>query len=224
MLAHLGVLAYFGWKFSWVGLLLLAPVCWFLPIRFAWIYLGLIACNRLIWWVVLSQLENHAWFQFAVGTLVFIPVVATVLVSIARKSKIQVSAKIAAFAVMFAAPPAVTMLLAPYWFDAVHAKFVESAKQSAGGRLSCLFKYVEGGLPQTELSVRKLLLESTSYRGEYPGFYALLVIDNGSEVEYRYWSFGALAFIDVPATFEMSRLQPPCKPAPDPFAAMAIPE
>jgi hypothetical protein len=224
MLAHFGVIAYFIWNLSRVGLLLLAPICWLLPVRFAWIYLGLIVCNRLIWWAVLSRLEAEAWFHFALGTLIFAPVVATVLVSIARKSKMRLSIKLIAFAAMFATPPAIAMVGAPYWFDAVQAAFIGSAKASAGGRLYCVFKFVDDGLPPKDVSVRELLLEATYYRGEYSPFYALLIIDNGTDIESMYWSFRTLTFIDVPTTFALSRSKRPCKPTSDPFATRPTPE
>jgi hypothetical protein len=225
MLAHLGVLAYFGWKASWVGLLLLAPVCWFLPVRFAWLYLGLIVCNRLIWFAVLSQLETRMWLHFALGTLIFIPIVASYIVAsylvvTARKSKIRLRLKYAGLAAMFAAPVAVTLTLAPYWFDAVQTEFIESARAFAQGRLYCIVEPGDGDPRRTDVSIRELLGESTSFRGEFPRFYALLIIDAGPEM---YWSFSKLTFINVPPTFGPRRSKKPCTPVADPFAAVAPP-
>jgi hypothetical protein len=225
MLAHLGVFAWFGWKASWIGLLLLAPICLFVPVRFAGLYLGLLLSNRLIGFAVLSQLETRTWLGFAVGALVVLPIVASYLVAshqavTAGKSKFRLRLKYAGLAAMFGAPVAAALALAPYWFDAVQVEFNESARASAQGRRYCLVEPRDGDPRRTEAPIRELLRESASFRGEFPGFYALLIVDDGPEM---YWSFSKLTFINVPPTFGPRRSKKPCTPVADPFAAVAPP-
>ena len=70
--------------------------------------------------------------------------------------------------------------------------------------------------------MREIIFRATHDQGEYPTYYALMIIESGSNVESLYGSFKELPFIKAPSTFEMARNEKlPCKPVIDPLAVMA---
>ena len=165
------------------------------------------------------------WLRVALATLISIPVILIVLLSIRYKYSFKLNIKLGICAALFAIPVATTLILAPYWIESVQIKFVESARNFAKGRPYCVIKPVEGGYPVENPSIGELLFRATHDQGEYPTFYAMMIVEADSNVESMYWSFKELSFLNIPPTFGMYRIDKlPCRPVNDPLAAIANPE
>jgi hypothetical protein len=151
--------------------------------------------------------------------LLLSPVAAGGALIIALKPQYRIGRRSLVSASFFVLPVGIAWTISPYWFDAVEAKFFESARVSADGRPFCFAKPYADGSPVNQISVRNLLIEATVWRSEYSSFHALIFVKTDRGVRPMYWSFKQLAFIDVPPTFQMSKTESPCKPVLNPLGS-----